>query len=189
MEAIEKIELRTLKKENTMGKLIKLTLALAFIFTITMAPVQKAEAAIGAIAGATTAVTGGGVVAASSTGVWGGTWLSHNYIIITLAAFILVPLAAIGLLVLDDETSIVYEQLSDEQAQNLGVSPKQQMIFNAEIDEVNAVREMVEAEVAQLEKEEANLVPGIWDQYREDISSEYFEVLEAISTQIQENAI
>ena len=70
-------------------------------------------------------------------------------------------------------------------AESLGVTEEQRVVFNSELDEVNAVKEMVEAEVSKLEVEELDQVPALWDHYRSDLSSETFSVLEKIAKQFR----
>ncbi|MGK5086783.1 NAD-dependent epimerase/dehydratase family protein [Bdellovibrionota bacterium FG-2] len=98
--------------------------------------------------------------------------------ILTIAA----PIAGLILLEQNGNSGLSFSPLSFEQATGLGVSPETAAIYNAEIEELNAVADSVNSELTTNTNPTIELSATLWNQYRPTLSPETAEVAGKVLT-------
>lgn len=145
----------------------------------------KANAGIGLLIKNRTAVTVGGIGAGGSAVVFGTGLLLSKLGVVTfnLASAILfvygtVFFGAVGLIVLDDNTvaDMQFIPIEPNTDQAKGLTRAEIEIYNAELDELNAIRKSIQAEMNEDSKvQDAN---DLWNSYKEYLSPETAKVAE-----------
>jgi hypothetical protein len=173
-----------------------LTLFLAFMITLmaTMPISQKSEAAVGLIIRSRTTAVVGGLGAAGgyifSSIIYhaavtsGATGLAALQIGISAAVFMSLGLTVgvLGLVVLDDNSVNEFKFLPIDEKLNPAPEVK---IFNQEIDQLNAIKETIEAAVDADPKVNT---AELWDEYSSLLSPETMSVARAIAQSFMANA-
>jgi len=98
----------------------------------------------------------------------------------TFRVFTYVPLFLAGLVVLDDNGKMTFGELKAQKAQEAGITADETLAYNEELEELNAIKDMVSSEVATLEgsKEiKAEAAKELWSEYRDYVSEDAFNAL------------
>lgn len=101
-----------------------------------------------------------------------------------------VPLMLLGLVLLEDNgrTEVRFSEMSPEQGAALGLSAAETQSYNSELEEINAIRESVEAELFLRFKSAGEVssqdAATIWDRYSDTISPEALAAVRKISAGI-----
>jgi hypothetical protein len=177
-----------------MKRFVHLFMSFLIVLMATLPFTQKSEAIVGIIIkNRTTRVVGGlgaggGMLfstivynAAISSGVTGWAALQVG---ITAAVYVSVGLTVgmLGLVVLDDQTSNEFKFLALDESLNPAWEVK---IFNQEIDQLNAIKEMIEAEV---DKNPETDTANLWNHYGQLLSPETMMVARTIAQSFLNNA-
>lgn len=107
------------------------------------------------------------------------TWRSRT-VYRTVRVFTYVPLFLAGLVVLDDNGKMTFGELESEKAAEAGINANELIAYNAELEELNAIKDMVSSEIADLEvsKEiKAEAAKGLWTEYKDYVSADAFSAL------------
>lgn len=166
-------------------KLIVLSFALVSVLFHS----KPSHAAISAVAGAPALVTGGLVIAGGAVGleavavvleVTGGwEWRDAS----AWALLITVPIFLLGILVLDeDKLEASYTQLDPQKARDLGLTKSELSAYNAEIDEINALANFVDANMTKEGKEGISESRDLWTDVKDAISPEAFSALVKVTS-------
>jgi len=146
--------------------------AFLLCFTVFAAQTQRSHAAIGAALSAPAAIVVGGVIAAAGAGST-AVCLGFNACIggdggtlDSLMLLIYIPVAAVGLLVLDGEQAGEISFTAVPSAQ--GFSADEVAAYNAELDELNAIAQTISAQAAADLHVDAK---ALWEQYAADLSA------------------
>jgi hypothetical protein len=98
----------------------------------------------------------------------------------TVRVITYVPLFMAGLFLLDEEGKVSVNEISADQAEKVGITSLELEAFNNEIEEINIVKDMVAAELADVkgsEVERAEASAKIWENYRTSLSDDAFVAL------------
>ena len=98
----------------------------------------------------------------------------------TVRVFTYVPLFLAGLVVLDDNGKMTFGELEADKASEAGITADETFAYNAELEELNAIKDMVSSEVATLEgsKEiKAEAAKNLWTEYQDYVSPKAFSAL------------
>lgn len=93
--------------------------------------------------------------------------------------------AAVGLLVLDQDGSkdVQFQALSSESAQRLGLSANSIETYNSELDELNAIKNSISAELSLTESPSLEKSATLWSEYQGRLSAETMQVVKAVVAQ------
>lgn len=96
-------------------------------------------------------------------------------------------LGLVGYIVLDQDGSSDFQfaTLSPKKAENLGIEKTSLEIYNSEINELNAVKNSVSAELSRTESPSLEKSAALWREYQGALSPETFEVMRTIFSQSQ----
>lgn len=97
------------------------------------------------------------------------------------------PLALFGLFVLDENGNRNFQELSNAKASELGISESEMNAYNSELEEVNAVKDMIVEDVASLESNEDKMqaIGQAWNESAEVLSTDALSAVQKISAQLQ----
>ena len=167
-----------------------------FILTtaIMLSGSRSSQAAIGAIASAPVIVTAG-LVSLGTGAISGLTMTAAIVIAKDLGKDIKKPvkdfvgigsaiLIGAGLILLEGQQSFSYSEITQEDAQDLGITESERLSFNSQIDEVNAVNAQVTAEVSSIEDATAEDAKAVWETARSALSPEAFSALQKVTLQL-----
>lgn len=169
-------------------KAIKL-IVLSFALVSVLFHSKPSHAAISAVAGAPALVTGGlvvagGAVALESVAVFLEVTGGYYYKDLSVYALIVtVPIFLLGILILDeDKLEASYAKLDAGKAKNLGITTAELSAYNAEIDEINALANFVDANMTK--KGEAGIAESrdLWADVKDSISPEAFSALVKVTS-------
>lgn len=107
------------------------------------------------------------------------TWRGR-FVYRTVRVFTYVPLFLAGLVVLDDNGKMTFGELNNEKASEAGITADETVAYNAELEELNAIKDMVSSEVANMEgsKEvKAEAAKNLWSEYQDYVSADAFNAL------------
>lgn len=143
---------------------------------------RPSQAAVGALIGTAPVMIAGLVVAGGGlvlTNVRGDHWSDS----LANAFFGLIAMGA-GLVILDGENSVVFDAVTAKEAKKIGLTKSEFLSFNSEIDQVNAVMNMVSEEVSQINNATAKESAEVWDNAREHLSAETFSAMVKVAQQM-----
>lgn len=174
-----------------MNSSLKTTMmALALVCSVATTAQPRSAYAVGGIL-ATAGTVGWAIPVAVAGGVVMGTGLylgrDRGSSSGKFAAF---ALTAIGFILLEDNGSgngsVAYTPVAQSDDSRLGISEPQRLAYNAELDEINAIRETIVAEIeTELTKNPSLNIQAYaqsrWQAYRGAISSDAYETLKAVS--------
>lgn len=157
---------------------------------LTLSLPQKSQAGIGLlISSRTTRVVGGtmAIAGAATTGtsIILNAIFGNSYTLLGISALGAVG-AILGLVVLDEKNAnLEFKVISNEMAPKIGVSETELSIYNAEIEELNVVKEEIESKVSSdVSKKE---IIARWSEYKDTLSPETLKVASHVSRHIFEN--
>ncbi len=166
----------------------KLRLFLAVLLTVTTLSHSKpSQAAVGAAF--STPVLIAGIVIAG-----GGTLVAAKSLLVDcrndssgmcagLTVLILGPVVLLGLVLLDGEQQVEFQELSQSQAQKLGISSSELAVYNSELDQANMLVADVKSELSRMEKADENDSAAAWASVKDMVSPETFSVMHKIVSQ------
>lgn len=143
--------------------MLKFLSSFAIALTLIFAPVQKSEAAVGLIAAPAIIVVGGVVAAAGGIatidGFVGGPFCKMGSFdgVLSCVFFAITGMVvgAIGLVILDGEQSLAFSEVDSSMKHLKGISSEEIAVYNAELDQLNAITAEITAEVAADKKVDA----------------------------------
>lgn len=167
----------------------------ALVLTLTMTAIlfssKPSQAAIGSIIAAPAMVTAGVVVAGGAVGAQVAftaldflTSPSDVKGASLWALFLSVPLAGLGLLILEGEQTMQFAPLSKAEAQKLGVNSQERAAYNSELDQLNALAEYVDQEISKDGKADLDESVTLWNEVKTAVSPEAFSTLVKVNAQI-----
>lgn len=169
---------------KTTKKFLLTIVALAVLLTS-----NQTKAGIGAMAVAPVVVTTGLVVA--GVGVAGtalgvaGVLTSGNDWTMALGGILLARLSMIvglvGLVILDNEQSMSYSEISEEEGNKLGLTYEEIDSYNREIDQVNALASYVDGRMAELKKPKTEDAKKVWEEVADSVYPETFSAMQKIT--------
>ena len=170
-------------------KILKALFLSLMIMTITLHS-RPSQAAVGALAAAPAAVTAGlyiigtgGAIGAAGliveTAQDAGGWAAFFFVIL-----IALPVAALGLIVLEGEQSMNFAPLDAQAAKTLGVTSSELSAYNTELDQLNALAEYVDMEVIKDGEPTANKAAAIWNDVKDAVSPQAFSALVKVNSQL-----
>lgn len=164
----------------------QLRLFLAALLTVTTLSASKpSQAAVGAFVAAPlliagVVVAGGGVV----TYAIGSKDCDDQYGLCKgLWQLFMAPVVLIGLVMLDGEQQVAFNELSSAQASKLGISEADLAIYNSEVDQVNMLAADVKSELSQLKKPTLKDSAAAWSNVKDLVSPETYAVMIKIAEQ------
>ncbi|MFT6071122.1 MAG: hypothetical protein ACJAT2_002111 [Bacteriovoracaceae bacterium] len=107
------------------------------------------------------------------------TWRSRT-VYRTVRVFTYVPLFLAGLVLLDDNGKMTFGELEADKASEAGITTDEVIAYNAELEELNAIKDMVSSEVAEMEGSKevrAEAAKGLWTEYKDYVSADAFSAL------------
>jgi hypothetical protein len=169
------------------------TAFLSLMIVTTLFHSQQSKAATGAIVAAPAAVTAGLYIAGSGLGIYAignvldFTLLRHDdykgvFGLLSLIAAI--PVAVIGLVVLDGEQEVKFGSLTKAEAGKLQFTTSEFQAYNAELDQLNSLASYVDEEVARDGKVSAEESASLWSELKDAVSPEAFTALVKVNAQI-----
>lgn len=90
----------------------------------------------------------------------------------------------LGVLILENDQIILFNNLSYGEAIHLGVSEAERLSYNSEIDQVNALAAYVDAELSKISKPGIEDSRILWESVRGSVSPLTFQTLQKISAQV-----
>ncbi len=90
----------------------------------------------------------------------------------------------IGLLVLDGEQGMVFAELDQANAEKLGVSESERLSFNSELDQVNALAEYVDSELAAIRNPTPEDAKSLWNTVTDTIHPLTLSTMQKVSLQL-----
>jgi len=139
-------------------KLLTMLMAFTFFISANLATAPKADAVVALIIKNKTAATVGGIATGTSAAVFfGGVGLANAGVVtFNLASAVLFTMGtafvgALGLIILDDKTvvDIEFQPIDYLDTETVaGLSLDEIQMYNAEIDELNAVRKTIQSEMS-----------------------------------------
>ena len=177
-------------------KLIK-SLVLSLMIVATLMSSRSSQAVVGAFASAPAVVAAGVVTIKAAGGAFIGS-IATAYILDTVTkidqekigiGFVLVSMglaavAVVGLVILDGEQHLTYQEISPEAAAKLNISESERVSFNAEIDQVNALNSQVTEELAALENATLADSQTAWMEASKSLSAETFSAMQKVTLQL-----
>lgn len=170
-------------------KLLKSSLvALVAVLMITTS--KPSQAAVGAISGnpalviSGLQVTGGGAVLfglGMAAGRADNSMMGMSGLLPGLFGF---ALGLVGLVMMDEDQSLSFDQLSESEAQKLGLTSAELELYNAEIDQVNALASHVDNELSQVAKPSLKDSAAVWATVQDAISPGTFSAMQKITSQL-----
>jgi hypothetical protein len=162
---------------------LRTALALVLILLFSVSIPRRAEATIGAGFQVPTLIVSGVLVAASGVGgVIIGIRSSGWQRILSIALG--VPVIGLGLMLLDGEQAVAFQQISAQEAQTLGITPSERLSFNLEVDQVNSLASYVETIIGVNGTPE--LAGEVWLSVRDAIEPETWQALVKVSQHLAE---
>lgn len=168
-----------------------------------LATPQTSHAALGGVASlfvppvGIPAVIVGGVLAGGSLVVATGFCMAYKFDGLTCvyAYFLTLPFVLKGALIMNpeqDPATFEFAELSEDAARELGISKPERSSYNEELEEINAVRESIQAELnsrLQSVGEVSSLqAHELWQAHRDLISPDAYSALEKISARFHNSA-
>lgn len=98
----------------------------------------------------------------------------------TVRVFTYVPLFLAGLVVLDDNGKMTFGELEEAKALEAGITADETVAYNSELEELNAIKDMVSSEVATIEGSreiKAEAAKELWTDYQNYVSEDAFSAL------------
>ena len=89
----------------------------------------------------------------------------------------------IGLIMLEDEQSMSFAEISSSEASKLGISASELAIYNSQLDEVNALFSHVDSELSSIAKPSIQDSSDLWASVKGAVAPETFSVMQKISAQ------
>lgn len=87
----------------------------------------------------------------------------------------------LGLVLLEEQGNVHFSELSNAQAESLGIDKRSQMIFNSELEEANILLSEV---AGQMKKHSTQSeARAAWNELKDYVSPETFKVMQKISNQ------
>lgn len=170
-------------------KLLKSSL-LALVAVLMLSTAKPSQAAVGALtANPALALTGlkvtGGGAALLGIGMMAGRADNSMMGMAGLMPGVIgLALAGVGLIILDENQGVSFDELTQEQAQKIGLSSSELEQFNSEIDQVNALASHVDAELSLLSNPSVEDSAAIWASIKDAVSPETFSAMQKISSQL-----
>lgn len=93
-------------------------------------------------------------------------------------------LTVVGIVVLDGEQGLAYGEVSPEQAHELGLTNKELLSFNAEIDQVNAIASHIDSELGAMKNPTVEDSAALWQSLKAAIAPETFSALQKVTVQL-----
>lgn len=168
-------------------KLITLSLMFAIFFTSNFAA-PKANALVGLLVKSKTTKIVGGIGAGAGAATVGGVFIYaatttsatlSQAIGAILVAYLGIVVGGIGLLVLDDNTVADVEFMPIVKSKTPKFTDYDIKIYNSELEELNAVRKTIQAEVS--ENTPVSEVTKLWNEYKEVLRPETIAIAEAVA--------
>lgn len=158
---------------------------LVLLAFITLTVSRPSQAAIGAAFTAPVAVTtglviagGGGVIAIADL------TSKEEYFKGLITVLIALPIMALGLIVLDEDKTVSFSALTATDARNLGISLETAAIFNAELDQANAMFAYVSEEMTASKTQTNEESVALWNDVKESVSPETFSTMVKIAEKL-----
>lgn len=107
------------------------------------------------------------------------TWRSRT-VYRTVRVFTYVPLFLAGLVVLDDNGKMTFGQLEAEKATAAGITRNEMTAYNAELEELNAIKDMVSSEISDMETSKeikGEAAKALWTEYKDYVSTDALSAL------------
>lgn len=157
---------------------------------ITLTHSRPSQAAVSIFTGGATALVGLKVIAVGAVGGIAGTYIGQatcggrgecfNGLLPFLLGAVTV---AVGVVILDGDQTIEFNSLSTRDAALLGVSKRERLSFNEELDQVNMLLEEVSAEMADIKDPTAELSVAAWHEVKDLVSPLTFSTMQKIASQ------
>lgn len=160
---------------------------------VTLTHSKPSQAAVGALVAVSAVSTAGLVIAGgggalTTVGFFGEPLgLCHNDGCLAMLAPIILGAIAmgIGLVVLDGEQQIVFQEVDSSAAKKLGLTEEERQSFNTELDEANMLLSDVNAQVAELRNPTSRDSARIWNVMKDLVSPATFSAMVKIAGQKQ----
>jgi hypothetical protein len=164
------------------SRLLTLVMAFSVFFMSQLMTAQKSDAAVALIIKNKTALTIGAIGLGINGGAYGLAALgafSFNLGSAIAFAVSVVTFGGISLLVLDDKT-VADMEFSEMNLDNKNFSIDEIQMYNAELEELNAIRKTMQEEIADKGTlEQAN---NLWEEYKEMLHPSTVKIAENMAT-------
>jgi len=170
-----------------MKKFIVLVLAFCIL---NISYMNKSEAVVGLLLNSKTTRVAGGIVSVASIGTAASAGAFHAIYGYTYGAMVFATLgfvgAYVGVILLEDNSgNLNFVPMSSHNAEKLQVSQKELDIYNSEVEELNNIKEVIEAQVSNNVTELE--VTELWKDYRVNLSPETMQVASKIVLEVFNN--
>jgi hypothetical protein len=165
---------------------MRLLLAVVLSFYVFVGNTPKASAAVGLIIKHKTARVVGGVMTVGGVATFFGSMLASSFVSATISIAVMVvsvPVAAVGLVVLDEkDADLSFSELSEEDASKIEATAFELNVYNTEVDQLNAVKVEIESRVTdETSTEEINC---LWQEYKDKLSPETLKVAGLVAQKV-----
>lgn len=132
-----------------------------------------------------TVVFGVAIIGSAATGVYGGYRLIKQEQGAVGTAVIVSSLFSgfWGFVILDGEQEGKFSELSPDAAKSIGVSEQERLIYNSEIDQVNAIAREIGLELESLNSDSPEVARDLWLDLGSELSQETMKTVISIASQ------
>lgn len=163
-------------------KTLKLFIA-SLLIACTLTSTQPAKAAVGAFVGGPLLIAGLVVAGGGAVSYVVAEKTCENWAECLVAGLIIMPILGVGLILLDGEQIIAFQELDSDTAAKLGVSETELAVFNSEVDQANMLAEEVKASLLKLKKPTPEDSAKAWLAVESFVSPETFGIMKKIAAQ------
>lgn len=147
------------------------------------------EASLGGMAASPVLVTAGIVVVGGAGGVQLITMIAdfskpneYQGLASFLMLVITVPVALLGLLILDEEQTVQFSPLAAEEGRKLGLTSYELLAYNSEIDQINALSAYVDSSLTKEGEAGLQQSSDLWKEVKGSISDDAFSGLVKVTS-------
>jgi hypothetical protein len=164
----------------------KLKAFFAILLTVvTLTHSQPSKAAVGAMAAASGVATAGLILTATGAisipilcNVKGGDWGVMVLLMIASVASV-----GIGVIVLDGEQQLLFNQVNPKDTAKLGLTSEEVQSFNEELDQANMLLSDVTLELTKMNKPSSQDSAKLWNEMKDLVSPATFSAMQKIASQ------
>ena len=166
-------------------KSLKVFFAVLLTF-VTLTQSKPSQAAVGAVVSAPLLIAGlviaggGAIVTATTANSCVG---DSSGLCAGLTLLFGLPVIAVGLIMLDGEQEIAFQELNLSQASRIGVSEAELVVYNSEVDHANMLLAEVKAELSQKTNPSEEDSASAWSNVKDLVSPETFATMQKIVSQ------
>jgi hypothetical protein len=167
-------------------KLFKSTL-LALVAVATLTASRPSQAGVAGLVAFSASVNAAGLViygGATVGGLASFVAASKSTSPATKVGLIALGVALLGFVALDDEQGLSFNEVSEQQAAQLGLSASEMESFNSEIDQVNALSVHVTSQMVSLSSPTVEDSVAAWGSVHDSVSPEAFSAMQKITAQL-----